>query len=352
MSNTDHPILDGKLVEDGQVLIFGLKEIEVSHPIFREWYIWVCETPEKVNYALSIYGENSYFRKISKEMTIEDFRRLLIQKRRQLLEISERDDDGFFRIQINNNHLEIFKENNTSYDENLSNICNVLKTYFLKENKPIFIDTIFYSTQIKIDDIRRILNELHGRGVIQPWREKAGFWYENISGWLDKLDNIIEKSLNRGNVRMNYVMKNKKVFIVHGHDDNAKNEVARFIQKLGLQEIILHEQKNRGMSIAEKLEANSDVQAAVVLLSADDKARKRRSKKEYDRARQNVILELGYFWGKLDRKNVFAINVGKVEIPSDIHGILYIPYDKDGAWKISLFRELQDIWPDIVFPKG
>lgn len=133
----------------------------------------------------------------------------------------------------------------------------------------------------------------------------------------------------------------KKVFIVHGHDNEVKETVARFIERLRLSPIILHEQPNSGRTIIEKFEVFSDVGFAVVLLTPDDiGASSSEPKNLQSRARQNVILELGYFMGKLSRFRVCALYKHGVEIPSDYQGVLYIELDTAGAWKKKLAQEL------------
>lgn len=132
------------------------------------------------------------------------------------------------------------------------------------------------------------------------------------------------------------------VFIVHGHDEAAKEAVARFIMRFGLRPIILAEEPNSGRTIIEKLEASSKVGFAVVLLTADDIGA---AKSDVDnlkpRARQNVILELGYFVGKLGRERVCALYRTGIEIPSDYHGVAYVPLDEQGAWRLALAREMK-----------
>src|SRR5690606_12147790 len=86
----------------------------------------------------------------------------------------------------------------------------------------------------------------------------------------------------------------RKIFIVHGHDDGAREAVARFLERIGLEAVILHEQANQGRTIIEKVVAHSDVGFAVVLLTPDDEGCAKGGKPE-PRARQNVLLELGYF---------------------------------------------------------
>ena len=62
------------------------------------------------------------------------------------------------------------------------------------------------------------------------------------------------------------VQDNNKIFIVHGHNEALKQEVARLVEKQGLEAIILSEQANRGKTIIEKFEEHSDVGAAICLL--------------------------------------------------------------------------------------
>ena len=136
-------------------------------------------------------------------------------------------------------------------------------------------------------------------------------------------------------------MNNKQVFIVHGHDEAMRQTIARFIEKLKLTPIILGEKPSGGVkSILEKIEEYSDVRYAIVLLSPCDEGRKKGSTDLKPRARQNVIAELGYFIGKLGRRNVSILKNGDVEFPSDFFGNCYIEYDKSN-WEHELFNELK-----------
>lgn len=139
-----------------------------------------------------------------------------------------------------------------------------------------------------------------------------------------------------------YFSDSRKVFIVHGHDDPSKESTARFLERLGLQAIILHEQPSAGRTIIEKFETYSeDIAFAVVLLTPDDRGGEAAEKSSLNpRARQNVIMELGYFIGRLGRTRVCAIHKGGVELPSDYQGVLYIEMDASGAWKTKLAQEL------------
>lgn len=137
-----------------------------------------------------------------------------------------------------------------------------------------------------------------------------------------------------------------RVFVVHGHDEGARELVARFIERLGLDAVILHERANRGMTIIEKIEANSDVGFAVVLLTADDVGGQRDGTMN-PRARQNVLLELGYFLGKLGRGRVCALKRNEVEIPSDFAGVVWEQLDDGGGWRQRLVQELVAVGYDV-----
>ena len=130
-----------------------------------------------------------------------------------------------------------------------------------------------------------------------------------------------------------------QIFIVHGHTREAES-VARLLTQLGLKPIILHEQPNLGMTVIEKFERNADVGFAVVLLTPDDECTGADGKVA-QRARQNVILELGYFVGKLGRSRICALKQGDVELPSDIFGLVWTPLDQNGGWRFLLAKELK-----------
>lgn len=131
-----------------------------------------------------------------------------------------------------------------------------------------------------------------------------------------------------------------KVFVVHGHDEAVREAVARFISKLDLTPIILHEQASQGRTIVEKLEHHGDVGYAVILLTPDDVGGTSPDKLQ-SRARQNVVLELGYFFGRLGRDHVCALYKGELELPSDFLGVIYIPFDGGEGWRLRLAKELK-----------
>ena len=137
-------------------------------------------------------------------------------------------------------------------------------------------------------------------------------------------------------------MDTKKVFVIHGRDEGTKDTVARFLEKLGLEAIVLHEQANAGRTVIEKFEDFDHPGFAVVLFTPDDRGGLQNDRNDFKpRARQNVIFELGYFIGKLDRNRICALAKGELEWPSDYSGVLYVPLDDYDGWKGELVRELR-----------
>jgi predicted nucleotide-binding protein len=163
---------------------------------------------------------------------------------------------------------------------------------------------------------------------------------------LEGLIEVLEVDIGAPDSQLEYtppVIVGRKVFLVHGHDLGALHNTARFLERLALDPVVLHEQPDSGRTIIEKFVDYSDVGFAVVLLTPDDRGGVvSASADEYSfRARQNVILELGYFLGKLGRNRVCALYSEGVEIPSDYSGVLFVPFDESGGWRLKLARELK-----------
>ena len=142
--------------------------------------------------------------------------------------------------------------------------------------------------------------------------------------------------------------QNNKVFVVHGHDEALKEKVARLLEKQGLEAIILSEQANKGKTIIEKFEENSDVGAAICLFTGDDIGKEKSEAVEKQRARQNVVYEAGYFMGKLGRERVIMLVDEGIELPSDLQGVVYTVSE---SWKTEVLQELQSIGYAIDFNK-
>jgi predicted nucleotide-binding protein len=157
---------------------------------------------------------------------------------------------------------------------------------------------------------------------------------------VDRLRLVPESPAQEETRAPNPLLGNPRVFIIHGRDDSAKSQVARFVEKLGLEAVILHEQANQGRTIIEKLDRHSDVAFAIALLTPDDVGGSAHSQLQ-PRARQNVIYEIGRFESKLGRERVIILHAHGVEIPSDLSGLVYHEMDKAGGWQLSVAKELR-----------
>jgi len=153
--------------------------------------------------------------------------------------------------------------------------------------------------------------------------------------------------------------KQPTVFVVHGRDAAARDGMARFLEDLEIEKVILEERPPRGLAtIIESIErCASQVDFAVVLLTPDDLGARKdeieeartdgeKMAKLAPRARQNVVFELGYFVGKLTRKRVCALHKGDlkeiISELSDLDGVICLEMDEAGAWKQNLAQVLKE----------
>lgn len=188
-----------------------------------------------------------------------------------------------------------------------------------------------------LDDISTDMLDKAEKSMQQKLKEMRQWQHEDML-----LANISQRT------SMARTKEYKKVFIVHGHDNALKQEVARMVEKQGLEAIILSEQANRGKTIIEKFEEHSDVGAAICLFTGDDYGKAKDATSENLRARQNVVFEAGYFMGKLGRGNVILIASPDIEIPSDLQGVVYTNKD---MWQTDVLRELKAIGYNVDFNK-
>lgn len=164
-----------------------------------------------------------------------------------------------------------------------------------------------------------------------------------FEGYLDEIETAVV--MNVGKLPD---LTTDRVFIVHGHDGELKHAVARLVEKQGLEAIILSEQANKGKTIIEKFEENSDVSGAICLFTADDFGRAKADPNEKARARQNVVFEAGYFMGKLSRERVVIIAESGLELPSDMQGIVYT---NKNNWEVDVLKDLKAMGYPIDFNK-
>ena len=188
-----------------------------------------------------------------------------------------------------------------------------------------------------LDDISTDMLDKAEKSMQQKLKEMRQWQHEDML-----LANISQRT------SMARTKEYKKVFIVHGHDNALKQEVARMVEKQGLEAIILSEQANRGKTIIEKFEEHSDVGVAICLFTGDDYGKAKDATSENLRARQNVVFEAGYFMGKLGRENVILIADSNIEVPSDLQGVVYT---SKTMWQTDVLRELKAIGYKVDFNK-
>lgn len=243
------------------------------------------------------------------------------------------------------------------------------------------VSTLSYEDKHHLDRIRRkgkmLIRNLHGdksdylkdfRNIsFYPSFAPAGDAYEREcwESGKNKIINLINIMLEEASLfgapvegandnEAKTTEKGNRVFIVHGHDENAKINVARFIEKLGLEAIILHEQPSKGKTIIEKFEEHASSSCfAIALLTTDDVGYPQNNEASAKpRARQNVIFELGYFCGALSRRNVCVLYKEGVEIPNDYLGVVYTQLDEGGAWQLHLAKEMKSAGLDFDMNKA
>ena len=191
-------------------------------------------------------------------------------------------------------------------------------------------------------EARQYVSEGKDRSI-QLLRQAIGWLQDEITAQGQTVSFVDSESLPQALPR--------KAFIVHGHDDGAREAVARFLEKLGFKAIILHEQANQGQTVIEKVETHGEVGFAIVLLTPDDTGCKVGDMPR-PRPRQNVLLELGYFIGRLGRAKVCTFATSDtMELPTDFAGVVWEPFNKSGGWKAVLGRELQAAGFDIDWNK-
>lgn len=231
--------------------------------------------------------------------------------------------------------------------------CKTLKKNL--ENETITIDILEYCCGVIEDWYKENLSSVcKNQFVVSPESHKknAQSIKEINEDICDNRQEYVKYFSNPLISQNNSSIGRNKIFIVHGHDNGLKNEVARFLEKLKLTPIILHEQSSEGETIIEKIERYSNVGFGIVLYTPCDKGGLADNEEELKyRARQNVVFEHGYLIGKLGRKNVCAVVKGDVEKPNDISGVVYVAYSENDAWKIDVAKELKAAGYNIDFNK-
>lgn len=207
-----------------------------------------------------------------------------------------------------------------------------LKT--MENNRTQGVTTLFYSSDV-------VQNKRYSIDITQEILSKA-------KALINTPKDAPSKHLSTSSTQS---FDSKKIFIVHGRDDLAKTEVARFVEKLGYSAIILHEQVNAGKTIIEKIDEHTNVGFGLVLYTPCDIGGLVGDENQKNRARQNVVFEHGYLMGKIGRDKVCALVKGDIETPNDISGVVYVSLDDPGAWKMKVAKEMRDLGYQIDMNK-
>ncbi len=187
-----------------------------------------------------------------------------------------------------------------------------------------FLNTMVSAVESNLDDLKYVWDD-DGKSAATPMGQGMISAYDE--GGDDKVDKKAERN---------------RVFVIHGHDDAVRETVARCLERLELEPVILHEQPDKGRTIIEKFEDHADVGIAAVLLTPDDEGvLAGTGEGPKPRARQNVILELGFFLGRLGLERGFSLVKGDVETPSDHDGVVHTGFDSGGGWMAKLAQELK-----------
>ncbi|MCH2227849.1 MAG: nucleotide-binding protein [Candidatus Caenarcaniphilales bacterium] len=185
-------------------------------------------------------------------------------------------------------------------------------------------------TDVSIEDqVGKVKFTFPGGQIINWWESKGTLQIQGTpdDSFNKKIQMLIDKQAN--------ITKTNKVFVVYGHDEAARRDLDGLLRRWKLDPVILDQLPSEGQTIIEKLEKyclDQNVEYGIVLATPDDEGFKadHPDEKAY-RVRQNVVLELGMLLGRLGRKKVAVLikNQDKMDRPSDISGVIYIPFKDD-----------------------
>ena len=194
-----------------------------------------------------------------------------------------------------------------------------------------------------------ILGKVTVIASLQDDGKLSGRWKSDIG-----TEGVFNATKHNGDVVIKSLPKNNSVFIVHGHDEGLKEAVARFLEKIGVKPVILHEQINNGMTIIEEFEDFANRAGfAIVLMTPDDYGYPSgHEEQKKARPRQNVVLELGYFVAKLGRNKTLVLTRGDLVLASDFAGVVYESVDNGDGWKWKLAQELKSANFDVDLNKA
>ena len=210
-----------------------------------------------------------------------------------------------------------------------------LKPSRIKYYRSLFMRLKPEQVEYFLDSLSELINNFLPRGTTEIAKEVVPELIPDIPWEKDSKEKVQDT---------NMVNTKKRVFIVHGHNTDLRNQVELLITQLGYDPIVLFKEASMSRTIMEKLEAESkDCCYSVVLYTKCDEGRVNGTTEFNPRARQNVVFEHGYMCAKLGRDHVCALVEDGVEVPGDLSGVIFISYDNGGVWRYKIAKEMRAI---------
>lgn len=305
----------------GEINIFNERYLQ-KHPLHKSihsTYFHRGNRPsafdDMMGHLRALYSDDEFF---GTDQTKEGTKMTKARKTlEQLLAEDIKRCEEYFEFPINDSYGQnLYVDLTSRYDGVIKNLGNGLYQYYAEQH--------FYDPEVSGESLVHNIKSIHNKLIT--------YQAQNYPP---------KKAVESANSEAKC---SNKIFIVHGHDNAAIHEMARTLEKGGFDPIILREQPDDGLTIIEKIEQYTDVGYAVVLYTQCDVGRAKALPVEQEkfRARQNVVFEHGYLIGKLSRSRVCALVKGDVETPGDISGVVFVPMDEDGAWKMRLARNMKN----------
>ncbi len=188
-----------------------------------------------------------------------------------------------------------------------------------------------FSRQTQV--LRTALPELFGDLPVRPGPKSSGTSDYDGRGYIERpylevlrrdIDYVVEVLANSRPAEASPAVRPQRVFISHGRSEDWHEVQAHIERDLDIRTLELAQEPNRGRTVLQKLTEESDrCSYAVVVMTGDDE-----TPGDAPRARQNVMHEIGFFQGKFGLPSVSLLYEEGTEVPSNIHGLVYIPFPK------------------------
>ena len=246
------------------------------------------------------------------------------------------------------------RKSNMTNESSLKEINKISKEYLSKEDfsvngKRFNYDEVsefsVYETSDTVEEIICYLDSNVESGTLFSYDVysalKEGSYSNNISNQVFSRSRVKNDSKSKK-------VEDKNVFIVYGRDDNLLNEVKVLLLQLGLKPITICNESDKGRSILTKVKECVDKSSySIVLFTPDDKGSlATETEKTNFRARENVLIELGYVIAKLGGENVSVLKKGETNIPSDLQGLSLVMRE-ESKWEYHLVKNMKEVFKDI-----